>query len=156
MAGRNDLKFAHNSFDAILLSSVIQYVRDPLGTLKRINALLKENSILYIEVTNEDGLIFKIGNFFKSITGGKKMTTHLSPLFPSFQIYGFNKKALSKALELAGFEICYIKVKGVFGGGRVKGRGFRHIILSFTRKIVIFIGGLTGQGHLIYCLAKKR
>ena len=152
----NDLKLPGNEYDAILLSSVIQYVKDPLSTLKKINFVLKRDGILYIEVTNENALIFKVSDFCKSIRNGKNITTHLSPTFPSFQIYGFNKKALKKILTKAGFNISYLKVKGIFGGGNVKGDGVTNLLVNTIRKIVIFIGGLLGMGHLLYCVAKKK
>ncbi|MCQ9207532.1 MAG: class I SAM-dependent methyltransferase [Omnitrophica bacterium] len=150
-----DIDLERNSFDAASLISVIQYVQNPSGTLKKINSVLKENGILYIEVTNEDALVFKIGDFFKNLKEKRKITTRLSPLFPSFQIYGFGKESLKNALESAGFKVCRVKTGGLFGGGRLPGRGPGNAMLNFARKIVIFIGGLTGNGHLIFCIAKK-
>ena len=152
----DDLQLRKGNFDVVCLSSVIQYVQDPLKTLIKIHSFLKENGILYIEVTNEDALVFKIGDFYASIKAGKKIMTHLSPLFPSFQIYGFNKRSLSKALEKAGFKVRSIKVKGAIGGGRLQGYGLIGIIVNLVRKFIIFMGGITGNGHLIYCLAEKR
>ena len=143
------------SFDVVCLISVIQYVQDPKATLGVIRRLLKKDGILYIEATNEDALIFKVANLFKSVRSGKKITTHLSPLFPSFQLYGFDKKSLENALKINGFKISSIKISGLTGGGSVKGGGFMNIILNFVRKIVILIGGLIGKGHLMFCIAKK-
>ena len=150
------LDLAEESFDAICLNSVIQYVRDPMGVLRRINRLLKKNSILYIETTNEDALVFRAADLFKSFFSGEKITNHLSPLFPSFQIYGFNKKSLLKALGLAGFNIVSFKVKGITGGGKVNGKGLKNVVVNFARMIIIAIGGIIGAGHLAYCIARKR
>lgn len=152
----DDLHFKKKNFDVACLNSVIQYVQDPLQMLIKLHSFLKENGILYIEVTNEDALVFKTGDFYKSIKAGKKITTHLSPLFPSFQIYGFNKKSLSKALERAGFKIRNIRIGGMMGGGRLQGCGLTEIIVNLVRKFIILIGGITGNGHLIYCVAEKR
>ena len=152
----DDLPLPQGNFDAASLSSVIQYVRDPLNTLKKINLLLKKGGILYIEVTNNDALVFKIGDLFKSIRGGSKITTRLSPLFPSYQLYGFNKRSLTKALDISGFDMLYFRVKGLTGGGGVKGRSFLIKILRAIKGITIAIGGLAQNGHLIYCIAKKR
>ena len=150
-----DMKLAPESFDAACLFSVLQYLRAPAETLKKINSLLIDGGILYIETTNEDAFLFKIANFFKSIRAGRRVTTHLSPLFPSFQIFGFNKKSLKKALESAGFNVRYIKAGGIRGGGSVKGGGLRNLMINFIRKIIIFLDGLTGNGHLIFCIAQK-
>lgn len=150
-----DMDLPLGSFDVVCLVSVIQCLRDPVGMLKRINTLLKKDGILFIETTNEDALVFKIGDFFKSIKEGHRVTTHLSPLFPSYQIYGFNKKSLSKALKLSGFEVSDISVWGPIGGGQVKGYGFLNAIVNIVRRIVIFVGGKMGKGHLIFCIARK-
>ena len=150
------LGFPEESFDAVTLSSVIQYVRDPMGTLRSIKRLLKKDGILYMELSNEDALVFRMGDFFKRITGKKRITTHLSPLFPSFQIYGFNKKSLVEALKKSGFRAFYLRITGMTGAGWVPGGGSVNRIINLTRKIIVLLGGLTGNGHLIYCLAKKR
>ena len=152
----SDLDLPEESFDVACLSSVIQYVADPLRTLKKINSLLKPSGVLYIEVTNEDALIFTVGDMLKSIGRRERITTHLSPLFPSFQIYGFNNLSLSTALRKAGFEIRRIRICGVRGGGTVGGGGLVNGIINIARKLIILAGGLTGKGHLMYCLAEKR
>ena len=144
------------SFDAATLISVIQYLQDPMETLKKIHSLLKKEGVLYIETTNEDALVFVAGDFLQSVRQGQPVTTHLSPLFPSYQLYGFNSKSLSTALRLTGFEISHIRVEGMYGGGRAGGRGMGNSMLNLMRKIVIFIGGLAGRGHLIFCVAKKK
>ncbi|OGW84229.1 MAG: hypothetical protein A2987_06125 [Omnitrophica bacterium RIFCSPLOWO2_01_FULL_45_10] len=143
-------------FDAVSLISVIQYIQNPMKTLKKINSLLNKKGVLYIETTNEDALLFRAGDLFQSLKEGEKTTTHLSPLFPSFQMYGFNKQAISRALEKTGFQICDMRIKGICGGGRVKGDGYGNVFINLMRKGIIAIGGLMGRGHLLYCMAKKK
>lgn len=149
------LDIGEGPFDVVCLNSVIQYVSDPLGTLKRIYSLLNEGGSLYIEATNEDALVFAAADIFKSISEGRKATTHLSPLFPSFQLYGFNKRSIGKALSLSGFKVRWLKIRGMRGGGMIKGKSLKNDVLNFLRRIVIFLGGISGNGHLMYCLAKK-
>jgi len=150
-----DINLEPESFAVICLISVIQYLQNPIETLKKINELLKKDGVLFIEATNEDALIFKAGNFLKSITEGRKVTTHLSPLFPSYQVYGFNRRSLKAALEKAGFKVHRFKAVGIKGGGHVTGRGVAPAALNFVRKITIFFGGLIGKGHVMICIAKK-
>lgn len=152
----SDLNLPSENFDAICLNSVIQYIPDPMRSLKTVYKLLKAKGILYIEATNEDALVFKFADFLKSASHGRRMTTHLSPLFPSFQIFGFNRKSISKALELTGFKIPSLEIKGLKGGGAVKGHGIKNLLLNIARRVIIFIGGLTGKGHLMYCIASKK
>ena len=151
----SDLDLHKDSFDAACLISVLQYVQDPMKTLKRITDLLKKDGVLYIEATNENALIFKMADLVKSIKERGRVTTHLSPLFPSYQVYGFDKKAILTALKKLGFRIHYIRVGGVKGGGKIGGEGAWNFLVNLARKIIIFIGGVTGNGHLIFCVAKK-
>jgi len=150
-----DMDIPQGEFDAVTLSSVIQYVSDPLGMLKKINTILKPGGLLYLEVTNEDALVFAAGDLFSSIVRRSKTTTRLSPLFPSFQIYGFNKNSLSKALKVCGFDVMYIRASGLSGGGSVKGAGGLNKVINHIRKVIIFTGGIVGMGHVIYCFARK-
>ncbi len=153
-----DIDLRPESFDVICLISVIQYLQDPMETLKKISSLLKKDGIIFIEATNDDALVFKAGNLFEGIKGvfrGQRVTTQLSPLFPSYQVYGFNKKSLSLALEKAGLKIYRFKVAGMTGGGRMAKKGFTRGALDLIRKIVLFFGGLTGNGHVMVCMAKK-
>jgi len=138
------------------MNSVIQCVQNPMRTLRKIYSLLKKDGVLYIETTNDDALVFKIGDFFKSIKEGRKVTTHLSPLFPCYQLYGFNEKSLSIALKSVGFEVSYVRPGGKKGGGKVKGDSFANAVLNLIRKITIYVGGSTGRGHLLFCVARKK
>lgn len=151
----SSIEFENSNFDVITLNSVIQYVADPLGTLKRAKELLKDNGILYIEVTNDEALVFKLGDLFESIRNGQRVTTRLSPLAPSYQLYGFNRKSFVKALENADLRIYDIETRGITGGGSLRGRGTAVWLLNMSRKAVIAAGGLIGMGHLIFCIAKK-
>ncbi|NQT22572.1 MAG: methyltransferase domain-containing protein, partial [Candidatus Omnitrophica bacterium] len=155
----SNASFSPKSFEVCSLISVIQYLQDPMGTLKRVNSLLKKGGLIYIETTNEDALIFKIGDLLKSFGENQKVTTHLSPLFSSFQIYGFNKKSLEKALTTAGFEVIYSKVMrgmSIFAGGKIEGRGIVKILKMIILKITVFLGVLIGKGHVMYCMAIKK
>ncbi|NQU94900.1 MAG: methyltransferase domain-containing protein [Candidatus Omnitrophica bacterium] len=151
----NNLALQEKSFDVICLNSVLQYVQDPLGMLKKAKSLLKKTGILFIEITNEDALVFKMGDFFKTLVSGEQITTHLSPLFPTFQIYGFNKKSLSRALNEAGFKVSNVKIMGICGGGKIIGKGLVNKVVNLIRKAIVLLGGMTGNGHLIFCIAER-
>ncbi len=150
-----DISLPEGGFDAAAIMSVIQYVQDPMDTIFRVSKLMKKGGKVYIEVTNDDALVFRAGDIFKTLRSGKKITTRLSPLFPSFQLFGFNKKSLTYALNKAGFKVLSIKTGGRSGGGNVPGIGPMNFLLNLMRKMIIYAGGITGNGHLIFCVAEK-
>jgi len=57
------------SFDAILLSHVLEHVTSPLNSLLEVNRLLKKNGLLLIGLPIEGGLINYFDRYFKDHPG---------------------------------------------------------------------------------------
>jgi len=143
-------------FDAVTLVSVIQYLQKPLAALKEIHRVLKKDGVLYIECTNDGSPVFFIGGILASIKARRKVSVNLSPVFTSYQTFGFNRKSLTRALELAGFEIEYFTLRGAQTKSGVKRYGILNKPLNFVYKCVLLLSAICGQGHLMFCIARKR
>jgi SAM-dependent methyltransferase len=88
-----DVNLPEHYFDIITLWHVIEHLSDPLGTLKRINLLLKEDGVLIIDCPNFNSLariIFREKWF---------------PLFLPRHFYQFTPQILKRMLEIGGFMI---------------------------------------------------
>jgi 2-polyprenyl-3-methyl-5-hydroxy-6-metoxy-1,4-benzoquinol methylase len=153
-----DIKnFDHNGagFDVITLISVLQHTADPKGLLLNINKLLKDNGLLFIEIMNNGSLLYLMGDIYYKMTGSNK-TTHLSPTFPSYQIYGFSKKSIKMILEMTGFRIVKIQARGGIDrtescvSGNVK-----DMILRSIRKIITVAADLFNNGQVLVIYAIK-
>jgi len=86
-------------FDAVTLSSVIQYVSDPLGMLKKINTILKPGGLLYLEVTNEDALVFSAGDLFSTSSDTRRPPRACLRSFRVFRYTGLTGIRFPKPLR---------------------------------------------------------
>lgn len=85
--------FKKESFDAIVMSDLIEHLPDPLSTLKLANSLLKKKGLLFI--TTPD-----IGSWLARLTGGR-----WQGIKPNEHLYYFSKRTIAKALRKSGFRV---------------------------------------------------
>jgi SAM-dependent methyltransferase len=100
------------SFDAVILAAVLEHLYRPDDTIREIARILRKGGVLFLDVPNEGGLYFKLGNLYQRIRR-RNWTVNLAPTFPPFHIFGFTPKSL-KAL-LAKHELQPVKWR-VYGG----------------------------------------
>jgi SAM-dependent methyltransferase len=92
-----NLSLPECSFDAVILSAVLEHLYNPNQVLAIISRLLKPDGILFLDVPNERGLYYRIGNLYCWLRGSKAVQ-NLSPTFSPYHVFGFGKKALTKIL----------------------------------------------------------
>ena len=107
--------FPDEEFDVIILKSVLEHLYNPAETIAEIARTLKPKGLFYLDVPNERGLIFKVGNSYQKLRG-RDWCINLSPTFPPFHIFGFSPKALQKMLKKNNLKI---KSWVVYGGTNV-------------------------------------
>jgi 2-polyprenyl-3-methyl-5-hydroxy-6-metoxy-1,4-benzoquinol methylase len=98
-----DAKFESSFFDVVILINVLEHLPDPLGTLKEINRISKDDGIVYICVPNLNRIDRKLHyliNFFRYKNGFGKL--HLSE---------FTLETLTKMCELSGFKVVSLKTR---------------------------------------------
>jgi len=148
--------FAAESFDVITLISSLDHTYDPKGLLLELNKLLKKRGVLFIEVMNSGSLLYKLGDLYYRLTG-RKITTRLSPTFPSFQIYGFSPASITKALELCGYEIVKIWIRGgVSRNEKAANKTAGEIFLRSARVLCFILASILGKGHVMEVCARKK
>lgn len=94
-----NLTLPEDFFDVVTLWHVIEHLPDPLGTLKKINRLLKEDGALIIDCPN-----------FNSLTR-RVFREKWYPLDLPRHFYQFTPKTLKRMLELIGFVVEGINYK---------------------------------------------
>lgn len=90
-------KFENGLFDVIYMKDVFEHVPNPMEMLGEINRISKKGALLFIEVPNIDGAIFKI-------TKEKHVT-----IFGFEHLNYWSPKTLSLAFNKNEFEVCDIE-----------------------------------------------
>lgn len=88
-----DIGFESNTFDVIYMKDVFEHVPNPKKMLAELSRIAKKGCILFIEVPNIEGWIYKIVK-----------QRHVC-VFAFEHLNYWSRQTLSKALDLAGFEV---------------------------------------------------
>ena len=150
-----NLNFKDEEFDVICLISVLQHTYDPQEILHELHRILKKKGLLFIETMNQDSWVYKFSDLYLNF-GSQKRTSHLSPTFPSYQVYGFSPKSISKILKLTGFKIIKQHITGGVNSPEKKSQ--TQILIKFLkliRKIIIRLSIMINKGQVLMVYAQK-
>jgi SAM-dependent methyltransferase len=146
--------FADAEFDVVILSAVLEHLYNPDEVVAEISRITKRGGLFYLDVPNERGLFFKVGNLYHKIrrTG---WSVNLSPTFTPFHIFGFSLKSVKMLLAKHGFGI---KKMGVYGGVSLvpAGGGIRAKIESQAAKAITAMSNYGNLGTYIIGWAIKK
>jgi SAM-dependent methyltransferase len=106
-----DAKFPDDYFDAVLMSSILEHLYNPIETLCEVRRVLNPEGWFHFDVPNEDGLYMKFGNFYMKLQQ-RDWVVVMAPTFPPYHVQGFNPKSVRKLLERAGLEIKELNMCG--------------------------------------------
>lgn len=149
-----DSKIPDDEYDVIILAAVLEHLYDPNKIVAKISSILKSGGILYLDVPNESGLYFKVGNIYQKIRG-RDWCVNLAPTFSPFHVFGFGPKSLRMLLRKHGLEVKEWKVYGGTSMVSSKG-GFLGIAESMASKAVTAISNTGEMGTYIETWAVKK
>lgn|GEM_PF-1815639 len=111
-------------FDAVHMNHSLEHMPDPRGVLKKVNLILRDRGILFVEVPNEFNTLLDMvkENLLKRIPGE-----------PSYHLYFFTPKTLAEMVKKAGFGI--VRCRSVRREKDLKSRYF----LGGAAKFVIYV-----------------
>src|SRR5688500_18092992 len=95
--------FADGSFDAVILAAVLEHLYDPDATVKEIARVLRPGGAFFVDVPNEQGLYFRLGNLYQRLRG-RDWVVNVAPTFEPFHVFGFGPRSLRKLLKKHGLE----------------------------------------------------
>lgn len=96
--------FASESFDAVILSGVLEHLYNPDETIQEIARVLRPGGALFVDVPNEVGLYFRVGNFYQKLRG-RDWVVNVAPTFEPFHVFGFGPKSLRALLQKHGLQV---------------------------------------------------
>lgn len=85
------------SFDAVILAAVLEHLYNPAQVVAEIARILRPGGILFLDVPNETGLYFRLGNLYQRLRG-RNWVVNLAPTFSPYHVFGFTPKALRAML----------------------------------------------------------
>lgn len=104
--------FAEGSFDAVILSAVLEHLYNPDETVREVARILRPGGVLFVDVPNEAGLYFRLGNLYQKLRW-RDWVVNLSPTFEPYHVFGFGPRSLRALLGKHGLRV---REWHVFGG----------------------------------------
>lgn len=149
-----DAAIPSNSFDVVILGAVLEHLYDPDTVMKKISTILKTGGLLYVDVPNEKGLYFVVGNAYQRLRG-RKWCVNLAPTFSPFHVFGFGPRSLRSLLGKHGLEP---KVWRVYAGTSMVSShgGIIGVIESIASKCVTTASNFGELGTYIETWAVKK
>jgi SAM-dependent methyltransferase len=135
--------FESSSFDAVILAAVLEHLYNPDETIKEISRILRPGGALFLDVPNEQGLYFQVGNIYQKCLG-RDWVVNLSPTFPPFHVFGFGPKSLKALLAKHGLRQTDWHVYGGHSVLASRGRviGMIEVMASHAISAISNIGSL--------------
>ena len=112
--------FDAESFDVVILGAVLEHLYNPDETIREISRILRPGGALYVDVPNETGLYFRVGNLYQKLRG-RDWVVNLAPTFSPFHVFGFSPRSLRALLAKYKLRPEYWHVYG--GKAMVPARG---------------------------------
>jgi 2-polyprenyl-3-methyl-5-hydroxy-6-metoxy-1,4-benzoquinol methylase len=140
-------------FDAVVLAAVLEHLHEPSKILALAATYLKPGGIIFLDVPNESGLFFRIGNLWNKVQR-RDWVVNLAPTFSPYHVFGFNKRSLTAILRKHGFAV---EEMTVFAGESVlplqrTARGVAEWLASNAVHVAARYGQ---QGTYIKCFARR-
>jgi len=149
-----DLDLPNDEFDLVVLSAVLEHLYDPDQVIKNLSGALKRGGLLYLDVPNEKGLYFFVGNAYQRLRG-RKWCVNLAPTFSPFHVFGFSPGSLKILLRKYGLEP---KILNVYGGTSLVPSlgGFMGSLESYASKLVTLISKFGNLGTYVETWAARK
>jgi SAM-dependent methyltransferase len=146
--------FAEASFDVVILAAVLEHLYNPDETIREIARLLRPGGALFLDVPNEEGLYFRLGNLYERLRGLGR-SVNLAPTFSPFHVFGFSPHSLRLLLSKHGFVPRFWRVYAGTSYVPQTG-GLLRRIESIAAKTVTAISTLGENGTYIETWAVKK
>lgn len=140
-----DSKLPKDYFNLVVLNHALEHMDNPKDVLRKINTLLKEGGIVFIDVPN-------FGSFSSKLLGNK-----WPYLLPEEHKHQFTKETLTILLEDNGFNVKYWESRsGIFEyANPLKELGRKRFLIDIFTSPYALIATLLGMGDSMSFVAKK-
>jgi SAM-dependent methyltransferase len=146
--------FPDSSFDVVIVAAVLEHLYNPDETIREIARSLRHGGALFLDVPNEQGLYFQLGNLYQKLCG-RDWVVNLAPTFPPFHLFGFGGPSLRRLLEKHGLRPAVLHF---YGGSSVLDSGgtTRGSIEVLASRAVTAVSNIGNLGTYIEAWAIKQ
>ena len=95
--------FDQASFDVVVMGSVLEHLYNPDETVREIARILRRGGALYVDVPNEVGLYFHVGNLYQKVRG-RNWVVNIAPTFSPYHVFGYSPRSLRALLAKHGLK----------------------------------------------------
>jgi len=142
-----------DSFDVAILAAVLEHLYHPARAIEAVARALRPDGIVFLDVPNERGLYFRVGNMYEALRRTKS-TVNLSPTFAPYHVFGFSPVSLRKLLAEYGLQPFHWHVYA--GASLLPTRaGIVGRCESFAAKLVTHVSRFGELGTYIEVWARK-
>lgn len=135
--------FSDNSFDAVILGAVLEHLYQPDETVREIARILRPRGALFVDVPNEEGLYFRVGNLYQKLRR-RDWVVNTAPTFSPFHLFGFGPRSLRALLAKHGLEPRNWRIYG----GRAMVPAHGGVIGAMERVAAHAVTALSNMGSL--------
>lgn len=147
--------FAASSFDAVVLSHVLEHVPDPVGLLREVRRVLRPDGVVALALPNADGFVHTVTNLYHRASRRYGRDRYSCSLYPPSHLYAFSARALVRALAEAGLMPAHVRITG-------KGDPETFPVLTWrgagraalAQRVVERTGRALGRGSLLEVIAR--
>lgn len=144
-----------DSFDAIVLSHVLEHVPDPVGLLRECRRLIKPDGVVALALPNSAGFLHTATNLFHRLRGRLGRDRYSCSLFPPYHLYAFDPRSLVRALAQAELYPTQIRITGKGDPETYPMRSWRRVgRMAFAQRVIERVGRGIGRGSLLEVLAR--
>ena len=83
---------------------MLEHLYNPDETIAEIARVLRRGGVLFVDVPNETGLYFRMGNLYQKLRG-RDCVVNVATTFEPFHVFGFGPKSLRALLAKHGLSV---------------------------------------------------
>jgi ubiquinone/menaquinone biosynthesis C-methylase UbiE len=154
-ASTENIPFPAASLDAVLMSDVLEHVRDPRRILYEAHRILKPGGYVIIRVPDVSGVLIRAFDFSFKLTAGRFKKP--GQMLYRLHLYGFSESTLSQYLIETGFQVARFYRENSKNTSELGQKDWaRNPLIRLGVVTLVRLGDLIGRQDEIVMIAQRQ